>query len=399
VLSVAENPNKKGMLFAGTGHAFYYSMDDGTHWTHFNAGLPPAPVSWITVEPRFHEVVISTYGRGLFILPNITTLEQTGSTTVDATAKTAGKTQLFKPDRIFRMARGEFPTPLDITRPQFQFTLAAAPKAPVKMEIFDSAGKKIRTQMLDAHKGLNGAYWDLKYDDPLKVELRTTPVDNPFIWEEPRFKATTIRGITHWGITPGTGIPLAAPGDYSVQFTLDGKTYREPFKVVKDPRIKAPDEILQASTALQVRVSKLLAETSGLVNQMEIWRKQIQDRIAANRFSADAAQLQKLDAEILKVEHQLVSRESMMSDDKQFPTAYKVYMNLVWLSGGVGQGASDEAGGVDYAPTATQIRVTNEIQSELDKAKVGFEHLKTTVLPAFNNSSTGEKQPIKDTLQ
>jgi hypothetical protein len=74
-------------------------------------------------------------------------------------------------------------------------------------------------------------------------------------------------------------------------------------------------------------------------------------------------------------------------------------MNLVWLSGGVGQGASDEAGGVDYAPTATQIRVTNEIQSELDKAKVGFEHLKTTVLPAFNNSSTGEKQPIKDTLQ
>ena len=399
VLSVAENPNKQGMLFAGTGHAFYYSMDDGAHWTHFNAGLPPAPVSWITVEPRFHEVVISTYGRGLFILPNITTLEQTGSATVAATAETAGKTRLFKPDKVFRLARGEFPTPLDITRPQFQFTLATAPKTPVKMEIFDSAGKKIRTQMLDAHKGLNGAYWDLKYDDPLKVELRTTPTDNPFIWEEPRFKATNIRGITHWGITPGTGIPLAAPGDYSVQFTLDGKTYREPFTVVKDPRIKATDEILQASTALQVRVSKLLAETSGLVNQMEIWRKQIQDRIAANRFSADAAQLQKLDAEILKVEHQLVSRESMMSDDKQFPTAYKVYMNLVWLSGGVGQGASDEAGGVDYAPTATQIRVTDEIQAELDKAKAGFEHLKTTVLPAFNNSSTGEKQPIKDTLQ
>ena len=66
------------MLFAGTGRAFYYSLDDGATWTQFKDGLPPAPVSWITVEPRFHDVVVSTYGRGLFILPNITLLEQTG---------------------------------------------------------------------------------------------------------------------------------------------------------------------------------------------------------------------------------------------------------------------------------------------------------------------------------
>src|SRR6185437_5402099 len=65
--SVAENPNRKGMLFAGTGHAFFYSLDDGATWTHFNKSLPAAPVSWITVEPRYHDVIISTYGRGIFI--------------------------------------------------------------------------------------------------------------------------------------------------------------------------------------------------------------------------------------------------------------------------------------------------------------------------------------------
>ena len=48
ILSLAENPNRKGMLFAGTGRAFYYSLDDGTTWTQFKDGLPPAPVSWIT---------------------------------------------------------------------------------------------------------------------------------------------------------------------------------------------------------------------------------------------------------------------------------------------------------------------------------------------------------------
>ncbi len=45
----------------------------------------------------------------------------------------------------------------------------------------------------------------------------------------------------------------------------------------------------------------------------------------------------------------------MLSDDKYFPEAYKVYMNLIWLSGGVGMGASDEAGSIDYRPTDTQF--------------------------------------------
>ena len=50
VLSLSGNPNRKGMLFAGTGHGFYYTLDDGGTWTQFKTGLPPAPVTWIT-EP------------------------------------------------------------------------------------------------------------------------------------------------------------------------------------------------------------------------------------------------------------------------------------------------------------------------------------------------------------
>ena len=75
-MSVAENPNRKGMLFAGTGHAFYYSLDDGGSWTQFKDGLPAAPVTWIDRPEAWHDVVVSTYGRGLFILRDITTLEQ-----------------------------------------------------------------------------------------------------------------------------------------------------------------------------------------------------------------------------------------------------------------------------------------------------------------------------------
>src|SRR4029453_9764114 len=98
VLSMSGNPNRKGMRFAGTGRAFYYSMDDGGTWTQFKTGLPPSPVSWITVEPRFHDVAISTYGRGLYILPNITLLEQTGQTAPGpATARPLRPPPTFRP--------------------------------------------------------------------------------------------------------------------------------------------------------------------------------------------------------------------------------------------------------------------------------------------------------------
>ncbi|HWG37021.1 MAG TPA: hypothetical protein VN690_04820 [Terriglobales bacterium] len=383
VMSVAENPNRRGMLFAGTAHAFFYSMDDGANWQRFNTGLPPAPVSWINVEKRFHDVDISTYGRGLFILPDITTLEQTGST-----LRPAGETKLFAPGPIFRKARSVYPSAADPARPQFQFNLAEAPAGPVKMEILDDAGKVIRTQELAAHAGLNGLDWDLHLDGPALVALRTTPPENPHIWDELRFKGQTTRPITHWGITPTTGIPVAAPGSYQVRITVDGHPYTQPFQVLKDPAVMASDSDLRASTAMQVRLRDDISETSNMVNRMEVWRKQLEDRPAAPANTD-------LDHAILEVEHQLVTEADMLTDDKHFPVAYKVYMNLIWTSGAVGQGASDEAGGLDYKPTQTQLKAVAQIERDLATAKAGYDKLTSIALPAYNRAMAGKAPAIE----
>ena len=389
VLSMSGNPNRKGMLFAGTGRAFYYSMDDGGTWTQFKTGLPPAPVSWITVEPRFHDVVISTYGRGLYILPNITLLEQTGQTPPPA----PGTTKLYEPAPIVRQARSVFQ---QANRPHFQLALATAPAGPVKMEILDAGGKVVKTQMVSAHAGLNGINWDLTLEAPKLVELLTTPPDNPHIWEEERFKDVQIRRITHWGITPSTGIPMAAPGKYQVRFTVDGTAHMQPFEVIKDPAVAASVEDLQSSTATQMRIRDDITQTSEMVNKMELWRKQIEDQVKANAAKpAIVKSLKDLDKAIWDVEVKLVSRSEIHSDDKYFPEAYKVYMNLIWLSGGVGQGASDEAGSIDYKPTDTQMQVLDVIEKELASAKAGFDKLVGTDLPAFNKLMAGKVPAIQ----
>jgi hypothetical protein len=373
------------MLFAGTGHAFYYSMDDGRHWTRFRKGLPPSPVTWINVQPHMHDVDVSTYGRGDFILPNIATFEQTAS----PEQPKRGATRLFKPGEVYRQARSAYPTAAQPARPQFQFYLAKAPKQPVELQILDAQGKAIRTENLKAHQGLNGAYWDLFYDTPTDVKLLTTPPENPHIWDEPRYQGKAYRTIIHWGVNPHTGTPIAAPGKYQVRLTVDGRSYTQPFLVVKDPAVKASETVLADSTAMQVQIAEAISETSDMVNAMEKWRKQIEDQLKAHASGDAADALRNLDAQILEVEDRLVSPEARLSDDKQYSTPFRMYWNLRWLAGRVGQGIQNTAGGSDYEPTVAQRSNFAELQAKLAAARTAFENLKTTTVPTFNQSGHG----------
>ncbi|HKT41248.1 MAG TPA: hypothetical protein VJQ86_02735, partial [Rhodanobacteraceae bacterium] len=83
-------------------------------------------------------------------------------------------------------------------------------------------------------------------------------------------------------------------------------------------------------------------------------------------------------------ENQLVSPAARLSDDKQFSTRYKVYWNLRWLGGQVGQGAQNAAGGSDYEPTVAQRQTFAQLQADIAQAQARFEDLKANVIPAFN---------------
>jgi photosystem II stability/assembly factor-like uncharacterized protein len=380
-MAVAENPNRRGMLFAGTGNAFHYSMDDGRTWRQFKDGLPPAPVTWIVVQKQHHDVVVSTYGRGLYILHDITRLEQ--SDRIDTTADAF----LYEPRPGFRFARNG--------RAEFTYALKSAPSSPIRFEILDAAGTVVRAMDVPGRVGDNRAIWDLRYEGPRQVALRTTPPDNPFIWAEPRFKGQTTRPINHWGIQqPQRSGPLAAPGQYTVKMTYDGRTQTKPFEVIKDSRITSSDDDLAASTAMQIRIRDDINETADMVNRLEIMRKQIEDLLATQKGRSDVVKaLTDLDRKLVDVELQLVSRTDLHSDDKWFVEAYKVYMNLIWLNGAVGTGAGDEAGGADYRPTETQVQVLAEIEKQLTQARADYKAAVEKEVPAFNAAMKGKGIP------
>lgn len=375
VKAVAENPNKKGQLFAGTGHGFFYSQDDGTRWTELSAGLPHAPVTWIAVQKNLHDVVISTYGRGLYVLDDITPLEQTTPQTTEAAA------HLFAPRATYRWTNKG--TAL------VTYSLKADPTGPVQIEITDAAGRLVRWLTQDhAKAGLNRVTWDMRYESPRLVALRTTPPENPHIWEEPRFRGKDTRPVTHWGLDDAQVGPIVAPGVYIVRLMIGGQTLTAPLEIVRDPQVPATSADLEASVALQLRIRDDINAASDIVNTIEIMRKQLEDLRSASQgetASADFRQtLDRMDQKMVEVESKVLEPAQMTSDDKYFQQAYRVYMNLIWLNGEVGPGAGDVAGGADFRPTDTSVAVLETIERDLSAAKSAYQTLIEKDLPVFN---------------
>jgi hypothetical protein len=382
VMAVTENPYKKGMLFAGTGHGFYYTLDDGAHWTQFKAGLPAAPVSWIVMPKHFHDVIVSTYGRGVFVLRDITPLEQSGQ------APAIAATQLFAPQPGYREPRAG----------RADFTFAMANPGRVELEVLDSAGAVVREMPVRVHVGLNRVTWDLRYDIAPLVALRTVAPNNPHIWDEPRFAGKDTRPVIHWGIEqPVAEGPLAAPGRYSLRLSANGQQYTEPFTLLKDQDIQSSDADLVASTAMQVRIRDDMKSSVDMINRIEVMRKQLEDELKANAGKPDAEHaIRAMQQKMMDVELQLLSRSDLESDDKWYVEPYKVYLNLVWLEGAVGTGAGDVAGGADYRPTDTQVQVLQLIEQDLDKATAAYKNLIENEVPAFNKTMAGQVKAIAE---
>jgi photosystem II stability/assembly factor-like uncharacterized protein len=387
---IAENPNQKGNLFVGTGNAFYYTLDDGSHWKHLQTGLPASPVSWIVVQKQAHDVVLSTYGRGLFIMEDITPLEQG----LLETAAASADVNLVAPRPAYRIVRGQ-------ARAQLSYTLKAAPKGPVQFEIFDSKGVSVRklAPIANAHVGLNRTSWDLHYEGPPLVALRTTPPENPHIWEEPRFQGQETRAITHWGLAQAEVGPIAAPGKYTVKMTVDGQTYSQPLEILRTPDSHADDAALQSSVRIQLKVREDITAVSNMTNQLEWMRRQIEDQ---SKTLAGKDALLKLvndiDKKMQDVEYQLITRADALSDDKYFQTAYNLYQNFLWLNGEIGTGAGDVQGSGDWGQTETGIGLVLDLEKTLEKVKGEYKSLMEKDVPAYNKQVEGSGiAPLKTT--
>ena len=376
-MSVAENPNRKGMLFAGTGHDFFYSLDDGAHWTMFNEG----PAAYRGVVD--HRAQAMARRHRVDVRPGHFHSARHRAARADRPNRRRRRACSIRRIRDIDRRAPAAPTSRSLSKRL----------APTGAHRDSRLGEQGRAHVAGADARRiqscdSGIFATIRRASSRCARRRRTTRD---IFEEPRFRNRPTRPITHWGIQGAqTSGPLALPGKYTVRLIVNGKTESQPLTILKDPEIKTVDADLVASTQTQVRVRDDLNATADMVNKLEVMRKQILDQRKANAEKADVVSaLAELDKKMLAVELQLISHSDMNSDDKYYVEPYKVYMNLIWLNGVVGNGAGDVAGGSDFAPTESALGWLGDIEKDLDAAKGAYKKLIDSDLDEFNKRMTG----------
>src|SRR5439155_24119704 len=143
VQTVKEDPQRRGLLFAGTERAVFVSFDDGDHWQSLQLNLPPASMRDLAIHDD--DLIVATHGRGFWVLDDISLLRQIDDDIGRANA------HLFKPaDAINLAPGGDNGTPLPRDEPiaenppfgaMIDFYLKANSTGPVTLEIIDPSGE------------------------------------------------------------------------------------------------------------------------------------------------------------------------------------------------------------------------------------------------------------------
>jgi hypothetical protein len=280
---------------------------------------------------------------------------------------------------------------LENARATLSFVLNSPPDNPVVIEIRDSTGAPVAALHPDAlQPGLNRIDWDLRWEPPLRVALRTTPPENPHIWEEPRFQGVQTRPVAHKGIAQAQVGPIAAPGRYTVELHVDDKTYTQPLEILLPPTSHGSEADVQACVRLQLKLRDDIDSVATMTNRIEWLRKQIEDRRKVDTPPA----LDAIDRKLQDVEFQLISHSDALSDEKYDSEAARLYLNFLWLNLSLGSGTGKYAGGADYAPTETAIAMARDLEALLHAVEAQYRKLMDDDLPAYNRAAPALGLPV-----
>ena len=399
VNTVREDPERKGLLFAGTERSVYVSWDDGDHWQSLQMNLPSTSIRDLVIH--HDDVVVGTHGRSFWILDNITALRQFSPEVAEAPA------HLYAPQLTYRVRRNNnTDTPLPPEEPAGQnppdgamidYWLKGAPSGAVTLEIVDaSSGKVVRrfssadkpepvnpkqfnvpmywvrpARTLSAGAGMHRFVWDLTYpapdvltrDYPMSAIFRDTPL-----------------------------YPLGAtvlPGQYTVILTVNAKPYAQPLNIRMDPRVKTAPDDLRRQFELDRKIAEALHRDYEAVQQVRSLRFQLKALTAKilttgstekHRVSRGLDVIQKtaaaLDAKAAAIEGEEGDyRASYLSTPEG--------RSLARLNGGLNAlvTALDTA---DAAPTTQQAAMFGELEKALEEQLLAWGQLKSKDIPALN---------------
>ena len=373
VNSLRADPVQPGLLFAGTETTVYVSFDNGDHWNSLRQNLPSTSIRDLTVHTDTHlnDLVISTYGRGFWVLDNITPLREIAA---HAQVISSSPAYLFPPaEGIRARINSNWDQPFSIEVPHatnvpygalVDYYLSHEPKGSIQLQVFDAKGNLVRTmsstlpppitgeayphywlatpesRALSTHVGMNRVNWNLNYDDPPAV----------------RHDLENEMNMTEGSTTPGPHGPQVIPGVYTLKLAVDGQVYTRNVTVVNDPRVGQSPELM---ANLRVQNQLTLLSVQGMKqsfaghDEVDAVRSQVAALMQGNLPEDVASQAKKLNESLTNIGGVVPAgggggfRGAAPAPDalKSFVTLNNDYNTMVSMM----------QVGLDMAPTPTQI--------------------------------------------
>jgi photosystem II stability/assembly factor-like uncharacterized protein len=388
---VREDPNRKGFLVLGTDTSLFYSSDDGAHWTALKSNFPTVPVYDIKILKKTHDLVVATHGRGLFVMDDITPLEESGA----ELAKSDFHLYPIQPAINWHFwnkhgfTSGGYVAPNPVSgavityylpqeiKPSAEHGGHGRQQSPVKITITDSSGKVVRTVLNGPSKyGINRVSWNLRYDGPKKLNFLPPPDQSE---EEESF------------FGPITG-PAALPGTYKVAVAVGGKTETQSVEVQTDPRFKFDDNAMRAQFKLGLELRDELSALNEALNRLNSLHKQIanlQEMLGGDEgqegqmnasYKPVLEEARALDKKIASLQEPLYNNEIQPGSSDDIHYLQRFQSRLQGAMRGV-------MGSFGEAPKEIQLEEAAEVRKELETQLQQFNAFLNAEVAAFNKKA------------
>jgi photosystem II stability/assembly factor-like uncharacterized protein len=393
---VREDPKRKGLLYAGTDTSVFVSWDDGDHWQSLSLNLPPTPITDITVHGN--DLAISTFGRSLWILDDVTPLRGFTPKVTSANA------YLFPPANGIRVRWDNYEdTPFPPETPAGQnppdgaiidYYLKNAATGDLTMTIYDDKGALVATfssnpkppELLPANApeywfappvaltksaGVNRFVWDLRYPPPLTLPYgyygallgytEYTLADHAVPSDTPRQQPQG---------------PLVAPGKYRVELSYAGKKLEQQLTLSLDPRVHASQSDQEEQRDVALQASRGMKTSFDAYHQVAALRDTLSDR----QKGINPDELKKLKETADALEKKIDAAQNGTHTAPGFGPINRELARLIY---------SVES--ADMRPADTVRAAIQQSCDGLDKALVLWSQLNAQDVPAFNATLAANK--------
>ncbi|RCS26495.1 glycosyl hydrolase [Polaribacter sp. WD7] len=362
------DPKRKGLLYAGTEKGMYISFDDGKNWQKFQQNLPIVPITDLAIKND--NLIAATQGRSLWIIDDLTPLHQINSSIVNQDIV------LYKPKDAYNINGGNGRT---------SKTMGTNHPGGVAINYYvkeKTEKDTIALSIYDANTNLIQVYSSSPNKEKKEEKLTVKDGNNIFYWNMVYPGAEKIKGMILWWASLNG--PVALPGKYTVELSVNGKKLREEFSILKNPMsettladTKAQFDFITSINTKMSEIHKALKNVTKVRDQVNLLKKSIKD---TEKHKGVLDYAESLVKDITSIEETLYQTKSKSNQD---PLNFPIRLNnkLAHLNSLTRIG--------NYAPTQQAIDFKNEITAIIDVELAKLYSI-------FNNAVKELNQKVKE---